>query len=98
MNLRLPIDQLMAELKVNHPRLHTIGMARMIELNEGEKDTLITTNLYWSLQDTLGLKPESEQISDWLKVRLNLDTVVVHNLIRIPQESVHKPKALGKMN
>tara|TARA_R110002050_G_scaffold49818_2_gene115527 strand:+ start:5902 stop:7371 length:1470 start_codon:yes stop_codon:yes gene_type:complete len=98
MNMRLPIDQLMAELKVNHPRLHTIGMARMIELNEGEKDTLITTNLYWSLQDTLGLKPESEQISDWLKVRLNLDTVVVHNLIRIPQESAPKPKALGKMN
>ena len=98
MNLRLPIDQMMAELKVNHPRLYTIGMARMIELNEGDKDTLITTNLYWSLQDTLGLKPESDQISDWLKVRLGLDTVVLHNLLHVPKAEENKPKTLSKLH
>jgi hypothetical protein len=98
MNLRLPIDQMMAELRVNHPRLSTIGMARMIELNEGVKDTLITTNLYWNLKDTLGLKPESRQIGEWLKVRLNLDTVVINNHVRIAKQEVNNPKALGKMN
>jgi hypothetical protein len=98
MNLRLPIDQMMAELRVNHPRLSTIGMARMIELNEGVKDTLITTNLYWNLQDTLGLKPESQQIGEWLKVRLNLDTVVINNHVRIAKQEINNPKAFGKMN
>jgi uncharacterized hydrophobic protein (TIGR00271 family) len=98
MNFRLPIDQMMAELRVNHPRLSTIGMARMIELNEGVKDTLITTNLYWNLQDTLGLKPESQQIGEWLKVRLNLDTVVINNHVRIAKQEINNPKAFGKMN
>lgn len=74
-SLHLPIEQLSNELKVMHPRLYSLSMARMVEYHQGVMDTLMIAKLKWATPDTDGLNAECLKISEWLKVRLDLDTL-----------------------
>ncbi len=85
-SLHLPLEQLSRELKVMHPRLYSLSMARMVEYHRGEMDTLMIAKLKWATPDTQGLHAESAKISDWLRVRLQLDTLAFETKLFKPSE------------
>ncbi len=84
--LRLPLEQLNSELMVMYPRLYSLSMARMVEYHQGATDTLMLAKLKWNAPDTSGINKESEKICEWLRVRLDLDTLAFETHLYKPRE------------
>lgn len=93
--LHLPIEQLSNELKVMHPRLYSLSMARMVEYHQGAMDTLMIAKLKWATPDTNGLNAECLKISEWLKVRLGLDTLAFETHLYEPTNKELPSKGLN---
>lgn len=92
--LRLPLEQLNSELMVMYPRLYSLSMARMVEYHQGATDTLMLAKLKWNTPDTSGINRESEKICEWLRVRLDLDTLAFETHLYKPSEAQLSLKGL----
>ncbi len=75
----VPVYNLYGELKVNYPRIETIAYANGVYcFNDTLIDTIPTLIVKWMPRTNYYYKRASEQkISQWLKIRLSLDTAVV---------------------
>lgn len=95
-SLRLPVVQVKSELEALYPRLYSLALARVVEYREAELDTMLSATLNWQAQDTTGLSLEARRISEWLKRRLNQDTILVQSKLIIPVQKELPAKTVQK--
>lgn len=93
---RLPLAQISKEAQELYPRLHSFALARMVEYNQGEMDTLMMANLKWAVPDTTGLQKQIKTINRWLCARLVVDTVAVKSEIVKMKKVQTETKSLNK--
>ncbi len=75
----IPLYSLKKELAVQYPRIEKFAFAKSIELNDsGKYDTIPTILVKWK-KGTYNsyIRKQSKTLRDWLKIRLNKDTLRV---------------------
>ncbi len=75
----IPMQSLKKELAVQYPRIKKFAFAESIELNDSLKyDTVPTVLIQWK-HGTYNsyIKKKTKTLEEWLKIRLNLDTLKV---------------------
>jgi hypothetical protein len=71
-------EQLAREVQVLYPHVLSFSVAEFEEINmkTQEKQTIPVVNLAWSVTPTA---LEQQQFSDWMKARLNTNTIKIVN-------------------
>ena len=73
--------ELSKEAKINYENIREIGYSNLISTNFSKTDTIPTFTVAWNDQlNSEQLKIQQKKFRDWMKVRLNLDTLAVKNV------------------
>lgn len=75
----IPFDELTKEVKINYENLDQFSFANVINTNFTKTDTVAVFTVKWidSLSNEKFKVKDSEKLRKWLKLKLNLDTLVV---------------------
>ena len=75
----IPFDELTKEVKINYETIEQFSYANVIHSNFSKMDTLSVFSVKWvdSLAKEDVRKKDKEKLEKWLKLKLNLDTLVV---------------------
>jgi len=75
----IPFDELTKEVKINYENLDQFSFANVINTNFTKTDTITVFTVKWidSLANEKSRIKDTEKLEKWLKVKLNLDTLVV---------------------
>jgi len=75
----IPFDELTKEVKINYENLEQFSFANVINTNFTKTDTVTVFTVKWidSLANEKSRIKDTEKLEKWLKVKLNLDTLVV---------------------
>lgn len=78
----IPFDALIKELKINYDAIETISYSKVISSNFIKMDTLAVFEVKWvdSLANETFKIKDKNKLENWLKFKLNLDTLVVKRL------------------
>ena len=70
------------EVKINYENLDQFSYANVINTNFKKMDTVNVFTVKWndSLSNEKGREKDSKKLEKWLKLRLNLDTLVVKSV------------------
>ncbi len=76
-NDTIPFDQLSKEIKIRYTQINKLSYAKSIETDfKNKRDTIPNVLINWKKNTTNNQKiMESKEIKEWIKIRLNLDTV-----------------------
>ncbi|PKP10642.1 MAG: hypothetical protein CVU08_13435 [Bacteroidetes bacterium HGW-Bacteroidetes-3] len=75
---QIPFKQISQEAQINYGSLKQLSYAKMIKTNFKTVDTITIFNAEWDATDKNKASQE-KLLKKWLKMRLNLDTLVVNN-------------------
>ena len=77
--INIPVEQLYKELQVTYPRIENFSFGHSIKIsNDTLIDTIPTFVLKWTYGTSNYYKNQKKPVlTEWLKVRFNLDTLVV---------------------
>lgn len=75
----IAFDELTKEVKINYENIEQFSYANVINSNFNKMDTLSVFSVKWidSLTKEPARKKDKEKLEKWLKLKLNLDTLVV---------------------
>ncbi|MFH4963905.1 DUF389 domain-containing protein [Gaetbulibacter sp. M235] len=75
----IPFDELTKEVKINYENLAQFSYSNVINTNFTKTDTVTVFTVKWidSLANEKARVKDSEKLEKWLKLKLNLDTLVV---------------------
>ena len=73
-------DNLSKEAKINYENIEEIGYSNLITTNFEKTDTIPTFTVTWKETNNRELISQQEKFADWMKVRLNLDTLAIKNV------------------
>ncbi|MCF7561197.1 DUF389 domain-containing protein [Sabulilitoribacter multivorans] len=75
----IPFEELTKEVKINYETIEEFSYANVINSNFKKMDTLSIFSVKWvdSLAKEDARKKDKDKLEKWLKVKLNLDTLVV---------------------
>ena len=77
----IPFERLSKEAKINYKGLEELSYANSITTNFEKIDTLTTFSAKWNKSlSASSQEAERKKLSEWLRVRLSLDTLVVRTL------------------
>ena len=78
----IPLDELLKEVKINYETIEQFSYAKVINSNFSKMDTLSVFSIKWvdSLAKEDVRKKDKEKLEKWLKIKLNLDTLVVRRV------------------
>jgi len=78
----IPLQELLEEIKINYESIEQFNYASMINSNFKKLDTLAVFSVKWvdSLANEKLKVKDKEKLEKWLKLKLNLDTLVVKRL------------------
>ena len=78
----IALDELLKEVKINYETIEQFSYANVINSNFSKMDTLSVFSVKWvdSLAKEDVRKKDTEKLEKWLKLKLNLDTLVVKRL------------------
>ncbi|GGK33465.1 membrane protein [Yeosuana aromativorans] len=78
----IPFEELIKEVKINYENLDQFSFANVINTNFSKTDTIPEFTIKWvdSLSTEKSRLQDSEKLKKWLKVKLNLDTLVVKRI------------------
>ena len=78
----IPFDELTKEVKINYETIEQFSYANVIHSNFSKMDTLSVFSVKWvdSLAKEDVRKKDKEKLEKWLKLKLNLDTLVVKRI------------------
>ncbi|MEC3906865.1 DUF389 domain-containing protein [Tamlana sp. 2201CG12-4] len=78
----LAFDELTQEVKINYETIEQISYANVISTNFTKKDTISVFSIKWidSLAKEQTRKKDKVKLEKWLKLKLDLDTLVVKRL------------------
>ena len=78
----IPFEELIKEVKINYENLDQFSFANVINTNFTKTDTIPEFTIKWidSLSTENSRLKDSEKLKKWLKVKLNLDTLVVKRI------------------
>jgi uncharacterized hydrophobic protein (TIGR00271 family) len=78
----IALDELLKEVKINYETIEQFSYANVINSNFVKMDTLSVFSVKWvdSLAKEDVRKKDKEKLEKWLKLKLNLDTLVVKRL------------------
>jgi hypothetical protein len=70
------------EVKINYEKLEAITYAKEIKSNFSKIDTLSVFSFKWidSLSTPESIQKDSKKLGEWLKVKLDKDTIVIKQL------------------
>jgi len=75
---QIPFKQISQEAQINYGSLKQLSYAKMIKTNFKTVDTITIFNAEWDATDKNKASQE-KLLKKWLKMRLNLDTLIVNN-------------------
>jgi len=75
----IPFDELTKEVKINYENLDQFSFANVINTNFTKTDTVTVFTVKWidSLANEKSRLKDTEKLEKWLKLKLNLDSLVV---------------------
>jgi uncharacterized hydrophobic protein (TIGR00271 family) len=75
----IPFNELSKEVKINYENLDQFSFSNVINTNFTKTDTITVFTVKWidSLANEKSRVKDSEKLEKWLKLKLNLDTLVV---------------------
>lgn len=75
----VPMTKLMKEFEIQYDKINSFAYAKSVKLNdEGKVDTIPTFIISWKRGTSSYTKKQQKQkLSEWLQVRLELDTIMV---------------------
>jgi len=75
----IPFDELTKEVKINYENLDQFSFANVINTNFTKTDTITVFTVKWidSLANEKSRIKDTEKLEKWLKLKLNLDSLVV---------------------
>jgi len=73
-------DNLSKEAKINYENIEEIGYSNLITTNFEKTDTIPTFTVTWKETNNRELISQQEKFADWMRVRLNLDTLAIKNV------------------
>tara|TARA_R110002049_G_scaffold99392_2_gene242206 strand:- start:332 stop:1507 length:1176 start_codon:yes stop_codon:yes gene_type:complete len=75
----IPFEELTKEVKINYENLDQFSYSNVINTNFTKMDTISVFTVKWvdSLSNEASRIKDSEKLKKWLKLKLNLDTLVV---------------------
>jgi len=73
-------DNLSREAKINYENIEEIGYSNLITTNFEKTDTIPTFTVTWKEINNRELISQQGKFADWMKVRLNLDTLAIKNV------------------
>lgn len=78
----IPFEELIKEVKINYENLDQFSFANVINTNFSKTDTIPEFTIKWvdSLSTEKSRLQDCEKLKKWLKVKLNLDTLVVKRI------------------
>ena len=78
----IPFEDLSKEVNINYENLESFSYAKVVSSNFKKLDTLTVFTVKWndSLVDAIQVNKEKNKLSRWLKMKLNLDTLVVKQI------------------
>lgn len=78
----IALDELLKEVKINYETIEQFSYANVINSNFSKMDTLSVFSIKWvdSLAKEDVRKKDKEKLEKWLKLKLNLDTLVVNRV------------------
>ncbi|MDP3313028.1 hypothetical protein [Lutibacter sp.] len=77
-NTQIPFKQISQEAQINYSDLKQLSYAKMIKTNFKTVDTITIFNAEWDAT-TLNKANQEKLLKKWLKIRLNLDSLVLNN-------------------
>ncbi len=93
-NKQLPLEQMTREAQALFPRIKSLGLAQMVEFDQGNLDTLLMARVKWNLPDTNGLHAQNLRMEAWLCTRLQVDTVDIRSEVVKPEKLKTEMKGL----
>lgn len=77
--MQIPFEALTKEVKINYEAVKTISFSNVINSNFKKMDTVTVFGVKWndSLISNADIPKKQKQLEDWLRVKYNLDTLVV---------------------
>ncbi|MCB0432119.1 MAG: DUF389 domain-containing protein, partial [Mangrovimonas sp.] len=78
-DMQIPFEELTKEVKINYEAVKTISFSNVINSNFKKIDTITVFGVKWndSLISNTDIPKKQKQLEQWLKVKYNLDTLVV---------------------
>ena len=79
---QIPFQEVAEEVKINYEKLEAITYAKEIKSNFSKIDTLSVFSFKWidSLSTPESIQKDSKKLGEWLKVKLDKDTIVIKQL------------------
>ena len=78
-DMQIPFEELTKEVKINYEAVKTISFSNVINSNFKKIDTITVFGVKWndSLISNTDIPKKQKQLEQWLKVKYNLDTLIV---------------------
>lgn len=78
----IPFEELAKEIKINYETIEQLSYASVIKSNFSKTDTLSVFSVKWidSLTKEPARQKDKEKLEKWLKLKLNVDTLVVKRI------------------
>lgn len=76
----IPIEKINKEIKLQYKDIDDVSFGQMAKISNSKLDTINTVLINWNAATPISIKEQkSIQISEWLKIRLDLDTLIILN-------------------